>query len=166
MIPTLRNVVRRIPSATVSDLDDVVAMLAGEPGPVVVILDADNTLIRPGVDSPEFAETVNHAADRLEKIPSVARVIVVTNGPDRGVGRAVGDAYKPWTCRRRLDLGRRGDAAVWVVGDQVITDGVLAWRLRGRFIHLTLDPEDSYPGQARMRRVGRFIAPLFLRREG
>ncbi len=156
---------RRIPFTPVSDLDEVVALLAAAPGPAVVILDADNTLVRQGADEEEYADAVNGTVDRLEQLKSVARVIVATNGPDRGVPHAINRADKPWTSRERLGLDPQSDASIWVVGDQVLTDGLLAWRLRARFVHLTLDPKDPYPGQARMRRLGKLVAPLLLRKE-
>lgn len=72
---------------------------------------------------------------------------------------------KPWTTRRRLGLvGDRTD--VWVVGDQVLTDGVLAWRLGGTFVLHVIDDEEEPPRQAIMRRLGRFVAGLLFRDGG
>ncbi len=139
------------------------ARLATEPGPVVVVLDADNTVVRQGASPQEFTEIVNGVIDRLESISSVERVIVLSNGARRGVDRIISGGNKPWTSRRRLGITRRSPAEVWVVGDQVLTDGVLAWRLGGVFFHCAIDPNDAYPRQAAMRRLGRIVAPLIFR---
>ena len=64
---------------------------------------------------------------------------------------------KPWTSRRRLGLDRsRGE--VVVVGDQVLTDGVLAWRLGATFLHLVIDDEREDARQSQMRRAGRWVS--------
>ena len=70
---------------------------------------------------------------------------------------------KPWTTRRRLGL-RGMETPVIVVGDQILTDGVLAWRLGATFLHLVIDSESEDNRQARMRRIGGVLARLFLRR--
>lgn len=155
---------RRIRSTSVEDINEVATLLAVESGPIVVVLDADNTLVRQGASHREFAEIVNRVIDRLENITSVERVIVISNGPHRGVERAISGGGKPWTSRRRLGIRGGSAATIWIVGDQVVTDGLLAWRLGGQFLHCVIDPDDAYPRQATMRRLGRLIAPLIFRR--
>ena len=128
---------------------------AGE-GEQVIISDVDNTLAPRGVAPTEFVVLVNAAIDRIEANEKVARVIPLTNGPQRQVDRMVSRGNKPWTTRRRLGLrGHRGP--VVVIGDQVLTDGVLAWRLRATFLHLVIDDEEEERRQATMRRIGRII---------
>ncbi len=153
----------RSPIRIVESLDDVVAFVRSGSNKVV-ILDVDNTLAPQGASLDEFGVLVNGAIDRLEASPGIGRVIALTNGPQRGVGRMISRGNKPWTTRRRLGL--RGDSRqVVVIGDQVLTDGVLAWRLNATFLHLVLDDEEEDPRQAIMRRVGRIFVGLFLRRE-
>ncbi len=156
---------RRIPSTSVKDLDELAARLAEHPGPLTLIFDADNTLVPQGAPPAEFATRVTAVIDRFESMPSVERVIVLSNGPQRGVDRVIGRGNKPWTNGRRLGLARRSATPIWVIGDQVITDGVLAWRLGAEFFLLAIDPADDYPGQARMRRWGKYVAPLIFRKE-
>ena len=141
----------------VRSLDEVIGLLESSSGEKVVISDVDNTLSPQGVTVAEFGAVVNAAIDRLEAHPNVARVIPLSNGPDRQVSRLVGRGNKPWTTRSRLGL-RGGRTPIVVVGDQVLTDGLLAWRLRATFIHLVIDDETEPPRQAVMRRIGRLVS--------
>jgi len=156
-------VLRRIPSTFVEDIEEVAARVIEEQGPLVLIFDADNTLVPQGVALHEFSKRINEVIDHFAALASVERCVVISNGPRRGVDRMISRGNKPWTSRRRLGITRRPTTAVWVVGDQVLTDGVLAWRLGATFLHCTIDPTDNFPGQARLRRLGRYVAPLIFR---
>ncbi len=138
--------------------------LAAQPRPLVVVFDADNTLVRQGASPDDFARHINEVINRFESLESVERVVVISNGPQRGADRMIGRGNKPWTSRRRLGITRRSATPIWVVGDQVLTDGVLAWRLGAEFYHLIIDPNDQFPHQATMRRLGKYFAPLIFRR--
>lgn len=154
----------RILMHDVRSLDDVMDFLDSGDHEQVVISDVDNTLAPQGVSLGEFGALVNAAIDRIEASKKVARVIALTNGPQRDVERMISRGNKPWTTRRRLGLrGRHGP--VVVIGDQVLTDGVLAWRLRAAFLHLVIDDESEDQRQATMRRLGRVVRRLFFRRE-
>ncbi len=89
-------------------------------------------------------------------------MIVITNGARRGVDRMICRGNKPWTSRRRLGL-RTADREVWVVGDQVLTDGILAWRLGARFIHLAIADSGEGGGGAVLGALGRAVSRLILR---
>ncbi|GIH19018.1 hypothetical protein [Rugosimonospora africana] len=65
-------------------------------------------------------------------------------------------ARKPLRVAAFHDLPRPGV----VVGDQVATDGVLAWRLRYAFMHYTPQLPNVPFGPRLMRHVGRPIRPL------
>lgn len=153
----------RVPMRDVRSLDEVVAYVESSDLAQVIICDVDNTLAPQGVPPPEFGRLVNAAIDNLEANQHVARVIALTNGPQRDVDRMVSRGNKPWTSRRRLGL-RGSEAPIVVVGDQVLTDGVLAWRLRATFLHLVIDDETEERRQATMRRIGRIVAGIFFRR--
>ena len=140
--------------------------LAAQPGPLVVIFDADNTVVPQGASPDEFAHRVNEVIDRFESLASVVRVIVLSNGPQRGVDRMISRGNKPWTSRRRLGINRGSPTATWVIGDQVLIDGVLAWRLKAVFFHCAIDLTDEHPRQAAMRRLGRLVAPLIFHGPG
>lgn len=155
----------RVPILHVWSLDEAAAIVASDGRIATVIFDVDNTLARQGAPFAEVAVLVDSAIERFEAIPSVSRVIVLTNGPQRGVPQMISRGNKPWTTRRRLGLHRAGGPIV-VVGDQVLTDGVLAWRLDATFLHLIIDDEHEDRSQARMRRFGRVAAGLFFRELG
>ena len=140
------------------------ARIAAQPGPLTVIFDADNTLVPQGAPPHQFAQRVGEVIDRFDQLPSVERVIVLSNGPQRGADRMIARGNKPWTTRWRLGIARRSAAEIWVVGDQILTDGILAWRLGAVFLHYAIDPNDDYPRQTRMRRLGRIVAPLIFSR--
>jgi predicted HAD superfamily phosphohydrolase YqeG len=144
------------------DLDEVAALTVALEKPAVVIFDADSTLVRQGAPVDEFARTVTNAVARFKAMSQVDRVVVLTNGAERSVPDMIHHGNKPWTTRRRLDLDR-ATGPVWVVGDQVLTDGVLAWRLGATFVHLAIDIDDEPPRQALMRRAGRRLAWLMFR---
>ena len=155
----------RVPIRDVRSLDEVMAFVESTDGQKVIIFDVDNTLAPQGVPLAEFARLVNSAIDRVEAHPGIARVIALTNGPQRQVARMVSRGNKPWTTRRRLGL-RGSSAPLVVVGDQVLTDGLLAWRLRATFLHLVIDDETEERRQAVMRRIGNIFVVMLFRRTG
>ena len=54
-------------------------------------------------------------------------------------------------------------AAIWVVGDQVLTDGVLAWRFGATYVQLVVDASAEDTRQAVMRSTGRAVAGILFR---
>lgn len=146
----------------IGSLDEVAEFISSNGPEHVVIFDADNTLVAQGAPLDEFAKAVNDAIDRFEAVAAVKRVIVLTNGGQRGVPRMISRGNKPWTTRRRLGL-RGVRTPIIVVGDQVLTDGLLAWRLGATLLHLVLDPSNEPRRQLVMRRVGELVARGFLR---
>ena len=122
----------------------------------------DNTLAPQGADPDQLGRLVEAAIDRFEHDPAVGRVIVMTNGRQRGLSQVISRGNKPFTTRRRLGLDDTS-GPVLVVGDQVLTDGLLAWRLRATFLHLVADEATEDAQQARMRRMGRVAGPFLFR---
>ncbi len=153
---------RRVPVTIVATQEQLLERVAAAPAPITLIFDADNTLVRWGATAEEFAGKVNGTIDRFTAVPAVERVIVITNGARRGVDRMICRGNKPWTSRRRLGL-RSADREVWVVGDQVLTDGILAWRLGARFIHLAIEASGEQMGGRVPRALGRAVSRLLLR---
>jgi predicted HAD superfamily phosphohydrolase YqeG len=153
----------RVPIRDVQSLDEVMAFVESTDGQKVIIFDVDNTLAPQGAPLAEFGQLVNSAIDRVEANPSIARVIALTNGPQRQVDRMVSRGNKPWTTRRRLRL-RGSSAPLVVVGDQVLTDGLLAWRLGATFLHLVIDDETEDRRQTVMRRIGGIFVVMLFRR--
>ena len=152
---------RRVRVTVAADVGEVADLARRTGGPLTVIFDADNTIVAQGVPPAEFAASVNRTIDEFEAIESVIQAIVLSNGPPRGVERAINRGNKPWTSRRRIGIDRAA-ARVWVVGDQVLTDGVLAWRLGAEFFHCAIEQTGEHAGQAVMRRAGRVFGRLFL----
>lgn len=153
---------RRVRMHDVDSLDELAAFLPTDLGDLVLVFDADNTLAPQGAPLDQFSVLVNSAIDRFEALEAVTRVIVLTNGPERGVPRMIPRGNKPWTTRRRLGLER--NSRIIVIGDQILTDGVLAWRLGATFVHLVVDEDNEAPRQAAMRLVGKILTALFFRR--
>lgn len=153
---------RRIVRLAAADRDDVTGLLSDIEGQVTLIFDVDGTVIRQGASSSEVADAVNAAIDDFEMHPCVKRALALTNGADRGVPRMISRGNKPWTTRRRLGISR-ADPVV-VVGDQVLTDGVLAWRLGAVFIQLVVDELNEPTAQSRLRKRGRWIEPILFKR--
>jgi predicted HAD superfamily phosphohydrolase YqeG len=133
---------RRVPMSCAADLDHLETMVTAADAPMILVFDADNTLVPQGVSLAEFQSGVEAAIERFEQIPNVQRVIVLTNGPDRGVPSMIFRGNKPWTTRGRLGIPKRGTAA-WIVGDQILTDGLLAWRLGATYIHLAIEQTEA-----------------------
>ncbi len=154
---------RRIARQGVDDLDAVALLAAKADCRLILIFDADNTLVPQGIPPSEFRDRVNEAISRFEQIPTVEKVIFLTNGPCRGAERMISRGNKPWTSRRRLGLVG-GNADVWIVGDQVLTDGILAWRLGALYLHRPIAETGEQPSQAIMRALGRIVSRLLFKR--
>jgi len=155
-------ILRRAPMHDISSLDEIAAFVPPDPGGHTLIFDADNTLAPQGAPLDQFGALVNEAIDRFEALAGVDRVIILTNGPERGVSRMIARGNKPWTTRRRLSLSR--DSRIVVIGDQILTDGLLAWRLGGPFLYLVIDQNGEDARQAAMRGIGKVLTGLFFRR--
>lgn len=128
----------------------------------VVIVDLDNTLVAYGDDDETVTETVRRFVEAVpDAAPQVERIVVLSNGrrvievPSTSVYRH--RARKPFT-PGMADLGR----SVAVVGDQPLTDGLLAWRLGAPFLHLVRSGQEPWWPRL-MRRLGTVVVDvLFL----
>jgi hypothetical protein len=105
----------------------------------------------------------------VRTVPSVRTVVFATNSARRpsampsGNGiqvRYLASADKPLRIAPYQGLPRPGAVA----GDQVATDGVLAYRLRFTFLHYTPRLTGVPLGPALMHRWGELIRPLLFRR--
>ena len=110
--------------------------------------------------------------ERLEEcatIASLREVAFVTNSersPSGGVPGAsfpvsyISRARKPF-----LELSRFASlrSPVIVIGDQVLTDGLMAWRLNATFVQVPLPARISFGVRAQAA-LGRIVASLFFRR--
>jgi hypothetical protein len=108
----------------------------------------------------------------ITAVPSVRVVVFSTNsarrpssvpapdGPDGVEVRYLASADKPLRTAPYDGLPRPGAVA----GDQVPTDGLLAYRLRFTFLHYMPGPGDVPLGPALMHRWGELVRPLAFRR--
>jgi predicted HAD superfamily phosphohydrolase YqeG len=146
----------RVPRIRVSDLDQATRVHADAKAWLV---DLENTLT--GFDpSPREVEVSIQRFCR--SLRSDASVVVVTNSriEDSEFVSIVGAAHKPFT--RSSRLGVRDLNTCVVLGDQPITDGLLAWRLRCPYIECRKSTrEPIWP--ALLRVLGWAIAPLAFR---
>ncbi len=99
-------------------------------------------------------------------VPSVTSVVYSSNSqcPRAADGksciRIVTAARKPWRTKYLHNEPR----PVAVVGDQVLTDGLLAWRLRASFLQWQVaGPMPPWPRL--QRRLGRIAAPFLFKDE-
>ena len=104
-------------------------------------------------------------------VPSLRMVIFATNSARRPSGVPSGDglqvrylasADKPLRTAPYHDLPRPGAVA----GDQLPTDGILAYRLGFTFLHYAPELDGVPPGPALMHRWGELVRPLLFRRSG
>ena len=77
---------RRIPAATVKDINEVATRLAGQPEPLVLIFDADNTVVPQGVAPQEFAMIFasKDVARRILLVPAVVGLAACAVGLPQG----------------------------------------------------------------------------------
>ena len=115
-----------------------------------VLVDVDNTLV-PDRAPADLLRTVTAAAQRTAAEAGVGRLLVISNAPrDRAIGAGiVWQVNKPFTRRSRLGLRRRDSVAV--IGDRILVDGVLAWRLGATFLLRPWSPERSVSQSGAMR---------------
>jgi predicted HAD superfamily phosphohydrolase YqeG len=132
------------------------ATLVVDVEPLVVPWDSAQMLFAKAAD--DFAQTVRTS------VPSVTSMVYSSNSrrPRAADGksriRIVTAARKPWRMRYLRDEPR----PVAVAGDQVLTDGLLAWRLGASFLHWQFaGPMPRWPRLQRW--LGRIVAPFLFK---
>jgi len=131
----------------------------------IVVVDVDNTLAPDDAPGPVMAARLDEVR-RAFRMSGNGRLVVASNGPrSRAVAGdgIVWEMDKPLTRRSRLGISRRDSVAV--VGDKVLTDGVLAHRWRAAFYLKPFTPrsEGQRPG---LRRVLERVVRRLLFAEG
>jgi predicted HAD superfamily phosphohydrolase YqeG len=147
----LRSVVERAPRTLVVDIE-----------PLIAAWDTGQASLDHGVAC---------FLDKVEAMPSVPAVCFATNSRrhlpvvitrERQDIRYLASACKPFRAAPYRDLPRPG----MVIGDQVATDGALAWRLGYSFIHYYPNAADVPLGPKLMRYIGFALQPfLFLQQQ-
>ena len=134
-----------------------------------MILDVE-PLVTPWRSSQESLDQgIAHILGRIRTVPSV-RVVVFTTNSGRhpsavpsvaGIEvRYLASAQKPLRTAPFHGLPRPGAVA----GDQLPTDGVLAYRLRFTFLHYVAQLTGVPPGPELMHRWGQLVRPLLFPR--
>lgn len=143
---------RRSPLYEIRDLADLLEII-NETSPDLVLVDLEPLIALWG------SAPTPKSCQQLDALAARARTIIVTNsGRDLGFPHVttVPNAGKPWTSRRALaDPG----GFLIVAGDQLLTDGLLAYRLRGAFALQTgIDRPPWWPRVQAM--MGKLLRPL------
>ncbi|NUP48661.1 MAG: hypothetical protein HOW97_15350 [Catenulispora sp.] len=127
--------------------------------PLVALWDTDTATLDAGLDK---------TMARLESIPGRQSVLFATNSVRRPTalpglaGARVGyrsSAVKPLRSKGYRELPRPG----LVVGDQLATDGALAWRLGFGFVHYAPPRERVPAGPRLLMAFGELLRPLLFR---
>ena len=112
---------------------------------------------------------IAHILSDVRTVPSVQTVVFATNSARRPSAapacdglqvRYLASAEKPLRIAPYQDLPRPGAVA----GDQVPTDGVLAYRLRFAFLHYMPELTGVPLGPGLMHRWGELVRPVLFRR--
>jgi hypothetical protein len=149
------------------DQDDLFAYVSGL-SPKTVIFDVEPLVARWNTGPPELVKGLERWVGKISSIPGLAFVGFVTNSQRLGsVGDArngaksfyVASAHKPFQAEAYRGLPRPGA----VVGDQLATDGIWAWRLGFDFVHYYPRQERRPVGVRAMNLLGRLLRPLFFR---
>jgi hypothetical protein len=156
----------RIPYREVTDLAGAADWLR-ELGACTVVLDVEPLVAGWDTDDDELRSGVDAAVALLTGVPGLEVVGFATNslrrlpGAELDGGFFVTAAGKPLRTRPYRDLPRPGV----LVGDQLATDGLLAWRLGFAFGHVHR-PQDRRPwGPSALRLVGLPLRHLLFRPE-
>jgi hypothetical protein len=148
-------------------LDDLLARL-GELAPATIVFDIEPLVAFWRTSRQSLDLGLAAILDRVSAIPGLRVVCFSTNSARRPTSvpaRAglkvsyLSQARKPLRLAPYQNLPRPGV----VVGDQVATDGVLAWRLGYTFLHYGPDLPGMPAGPRLMRQGGRVLAPLLFR---
>jgi hypothetical protein len=154
----------------ISDRDELLSCVAGL-SPKTVIFDIEPVVAVWNTGNTELSGGVQRVAKELSAVPGIEfigfvtnsrRHIPVTSSPGGPTVFYVSSAHKPLLIRRYRELPRPGA----VVGDQLTTDGILAWRLGFDFVHYEPAARDSPAGVRIMNLTGSLLRPLFFNSTG
>jgi len=153
----------------VSDLTDVLAWLT-ELRARTAVFDIEPLVAYWDGDRAALSDGVERVLEKVSAVPGIEVIGFATNSLrrlDLPVERSgirvfyLAAARKPFSTRAYRSLPK---PAV-LVGDQVATDGLLAWRLAFAFAHVQHGPKRAPRGPRLMKRLGRPLTPwLFGRR--
>jgi predicted HAD superfamily phosphohydrolase YqeG len=152
----------RVGYRPVDDLEDVVSWLVALRARTV-IFDVEPLVARWDTGPDVLRDGVEATIAQLHSVPDIAVIGFATNSlrhlkitPDQGGVRTfyVSRAVKPFATRRHRALPHPGV----LVGDQIATDGLLAWRLGFAFAHVQHSDSGRPFGPRLMHHLGRPLA--------
>jgi predicted HAD superfamily phosphohydrolase YqeG len=137
--------------------------------PTALLIDIEPFVAAWGTDDSALLRGLRERLDECATIASLREVVFVTNShrsPSEGVPSTslpvsyIARARKPF-----LDVSRFASLRppVIVIGDQVLTDGLMAWRLNATFVQVPLPARISF-GVRAQGSLGRIVASLLFRR--
>jgi predicted HAD superfamily phosphohydrolase YqeG len=153
-----------------SDQDELLSCVAGL-SPKTLILDIEPFVALWDTGRSELSGGVERVASQLSAIAGIEFLGFVTNSRRRvpltspaGGPRVfyVSSAHKPLLIQPYRRLPRPGA----VIGDQLATDGIFAWRLGFDFLQYQPDAAQSPPGVRIMNLTGHLLRPLFFNATG
>jgi len=136
----------------------------------VVLIDLENTVVPYGAARALASTTA--LLDRFKEGCDMDRVIFVTNSSDVELVELVGaitgckvisEAHKPFTSKRRIAAQTTATPGL-VLGDQILTDGILAWRLGCPFIQFQLERTGEPAWPRIIRGFGSFFVGFFFKK--
>lgn len=136
--------------------------------PRTLIIDVEPVVAQWNTDTADLARGMTTTLARLSTLHSLLVVHFSTNSHRQSLSlppnylfslKYTAAACKPLRTRLYDDLPRPGA----VIGDQIATDGVLAWRLGFAFLHFTPPPDELPLGPKVMSMMGRPLLPLLFR---
>jgi hypothetical protein len=127
--------------------------------PLVAFRDTDHVVLEDGITT-VLASAVGAAPDSVVFATNSARTPPIPPSVTWASVTYLAAARKPLHLATYRDLPHPGV----VIGDQVATDGVLAWRLGHTFLHYTPQLPGVPLGPRLMRQVGRPLQPLLFRK--
>ena len=137
--------------------------------PAALLIDIEPFVAAWGTDEPALLRGLRRQLDECASIESLREVFFVTNSRrspgDRLPSASFPVSYISHARKPFLDISRFASlrAPVVVIGDQVLTDGLMAWRLNAAFVQVPL-PARSSPAVRAQASLGRIVASLFFRR--
>ncbi len=157
--------------ARITTLADALRVV-GELGAKTVVLDVEPLVAYWDSGQQNLDRGIASVLAEFANVPGVAAVCFATNSarrpsanPDQpGIQASyLASAYKPFRVRSYRDLPRPGA----LIGDQVLTDGLLARRLGYTFVQYTPPEREGMPRRPwLLAQAGRLARPLLFRRPG
>lgn len=133
--------------------------------PLTLLVDVEPFVARWGTDARTLGEGVAQTLAELSSVDSFSALWFVSNSdrepPEvlRTGCRYVGSANKPWRIKVYQGLPRPG----LVLGDQILTDGLLAYRLGYSFIHYRQSGEHTPLLPMLQEILGKLVRPFIFK---